>query len=314
MSTSDIKPEITSMINEVNLVLKKHLSTLLNPILSESEKTQNVLLNIPYVKNLHDENIRKDNIIKKLSQKLEEFGKGSLKLEVSEVDNIEKSFLKNRIELAIEKENKKITPFNLNNCSSDDSYTYSDESDENMELSTSPEISSILENLKKAKQNYESPIVKQFNSFTLLDNTDEEDEEDDEKENAAEEEDEEDDEQQSADEEQSAEEKDEEEDEEEDNEDEEEDEEEDDEEEDNEEENDEKKADKKKETSEVEDDDSEDEGLEVEEVTINGKQYLTDDKINGDIYKCDADGEILFDKNDDFIIVGKFTKGKAIFI
>ena len=305
MSTSDIKPEITSMINEVNLVLKKHLSTLLNPILSESEKTQNVLLNIPYVKNLHDENIRKDNIIKKLSEKLEEFGKGSLKLEVSEVDNIEKSFLKNRIELAIEKENKKITPFNLNNCSSDDSYTYSDESDENMELSTSPEISSILENLKKAKQNYESPIVKQFNSFTLLDNTDEEDEEDDEKENAAEEED---GEQQDAGEEQSAEE----EDEEEDNEDEEEDDV--DEEEDEDDDEDEEKTDEKKETSEVEDDDSEDEGLEVEEVTINGIQYLTDDKINGDIYKCDADGEILFDKNDDFIIVGKFTKGKAIFI
>ena len=36
--------------------------------------------------------------------------------------------------------------------------------------------------------------------------------------------------------------------------------------------------------------------------------------MNGDIYKCDNDGEMIFDKNDDFIIIGNFKEGKAIFI
>ena len=167
--SNEIKPEITTMIKEVNNVLKKHLSSLLNPILHESQQTQNVLLNIPYIKKLYDENIKKDKIIKNLSEKLESFGKGSLKLEVSEVNNHNIS-LKKEIELNIENENKKIT-LDRFIYSSEDSYNYSDESDEIIisNFSTSPEISSILENLKKAKEDYESPIVKQFNSFTLLD-------------------------------------------------------------------------------------------------------------------------------------------------
>ena len=413
MST-EIKPEISTMIDDVNYVLKKHLSSLLNPILHENEKTHHVLLNIPFIRKLYDENKKKDKIIKNLSEKLESFGKGSLKLEVSEVNN-NISFIKSKIELNIENENKKITLNSLNYCSEDsnensseDSYNYTDEcSDINIsKFSSSPEISSILENLKKAKENYESPIEKQLNNFTLLENDEDkkkisiaktvllaqkageyatidtdseedvsaetdrdlmiqskekmlqermkldedadddglvsekdeedeedeeeeaEDEEDEEEEEGEEDEEDEDDEDEKdekdeaeekddedeEDEEEEAEEKDDEdeEDEEEEEKDEEEKEDEDEKDEDDEDEKDEDEEDE--EEAEEKDEEDEDDELEVEEVTIKGKKYLTDDTNNGYIYKCDNDGEMIFDKYDDFIIIGNFKGGKAIFI
>ena len=60
MSTEQVKPEITTLIKEVNTVLEKHLSNLLNPILQETKITNNILLNIPYVKKLYDDNEKKN--------------------------------------------------------------------------------------------------------------------------------------------------------------------------------------------------------------------------------------------------------------
>ena len=182
MSSEQVKPEITTLIKEVNTVLEKHLSNLLNPILQETKITNNILLNIPYVKKLYDDNEKKTKIIRNLSKKLEMHGKGSLKLEVSEVDKIGTSFFKNNIELNVEKKNKKISTTNLLNYSSSESYTYSDDDDGEEyiqignKLTASPQITTILENLKKAQQNYVSPMTKQVNSFSLLE--EEEDEED----------------------------------------------------------------------------------------------------------------------------------------
>lgn len=56
--------------------------------------------------------------------------------------------------------------------------------------------------------------------------------------------------------------------------------------------------------------DSEEE-LELEEIVINEIKYLTDCKINGTIYKCDEDGEIIEDDEGDLIIVGKFDNKRS---
>ena len=56
--------------------------------------------------------------------------------------------------------------------------------------------------------------------------------------------------------------------------------------------------------------DSEEE-LELEEIVINEIKYLTDCKINGTIYKCDEDGEIIEDDDGDLIIVGKFDNKRS---
>ena len=52
--------------------------------------------------------------------------------------------------------------------------------------------------------------------------------------------------------------------------------------------------------------DSEEE-LELEEIVINEIKYLTDSIINGSIYKCDEDGEIVEDDDGDLITVGKYN-------
>ena len=63
----------------------------------------------------------------------------------------------------------------------------------------------------------------------------------------------------------------------------------------------------------AEDDEEEDseEELELEEIVINEIKYLTDSKINGTIYKCDEDGEIIEDAEGDLIIVGKINNKKS---
>ena len=56
--------------------------------------------------------------------------------------------------------------------------------------------------------------------------------------------------------------------------------------------------------------DSDEEELELEEVVINEIKYLTDCKINGSIYKCDEEGEIIEDDDGDLITVGKYSNEK----
>ena len=52
----------------------------------------------------------------------------------------------------------------------------------------------------------------------------------------------------------------------------------------------------------------------MEDVEIDGVQYLTTSTESGEIYKCDDDGEIMEDENGDFIICGYFKNGIANFI
>ena len=87
MEKQTVEPEIKSMINEVNSVLEKHLNSLLEPIIKEKNITKNILLNIPFVKYLYNENKRKDQLINNLSKQLENFGKGSIRLEVSDIES-----------------------------------------------------------------------------------------------------------------------------------------------------------------------------------------------------------------------------------
>ena len=61
---------------------------------------------------------------------------------------------------------------------------------------------------------------------------------------------------------------------------------------------------------EVTDDDEE---LELEEIVIKKTKYLTDDPKNGNIYKCDLDGEIVEDEDGELIILGRFKNKKAKF-
>jgi len=63
-----------------------------------------------------------------------------------------------------------------------------------------------------------------------------------------------------------------------------------------------------------EDEDEDEEELDVEDVEIDGVQYLTTSTENGEIYKCDDDGEIMEDEHGDFIICGYFKNGIANFI
>lgn len=55
---------------------------------------------------------------------------------------------------------------------------------------------------------------------------------------------------------------------------------------------------------------SDEEELELEEVVINEIKYLTDSIINGSIYKCDDEGEIIEDDDGDLITVGKYSNKK----
>ena len=61
-------------------------------------------------------------------------------------------------------------------------------------------------------------------------------------------------------------------------------------------------------------DEESEEELELEDVEIDGIMYLTTNTQNGEIYKCDDEGEILEDDDGEFIVVGNFKDGEAIFI
>ena len=57
--------DISSMINEVNAVLHKHLTSILTPLLQEKQSIQQILLNMPMVKQLQTEhfNLQKKHFI-----------------------------------------------------------------------------------------------------------------------------------------------------------------------------------------------------------------------------------------------------------
>ena len=93
MSQNENEIDIGPMLNDINKVLKGHLTNLLGPIISEKNAIRSVLLNMPYVKKLKQENdILKTKIFqlktelestKKFYEKeLENASKKNVKLEV----------------------------------------------------------------------------------------------------------------------------------------------------------------------------------------------------------------------------------------
>ena len=56
MSQNENEIDIGPMLNDINKVLKGHLTNLLGPIISEKNAIRSVLLNMPYVKKLKQEN------------------------------------------------------------------------------------------------------------------------------------------------------------------------------------------------------------------------------------------------------------------
>ena len=67
---------------------------------------------------------------------------------------------------------------------------------------------------------------------------------------------------------------------------------------------------KEDEDEDEEDEDEDEEGdFEVEDVEIDGEKYLATDTQNGTIYKLDSDGEILEDKNGEFVKAGYYKNG-----
>ena len=55
MSQNENEIDIGPMLNDINKVLKGHLTNLLGPIISEKNAIRSVLLNMPYVKKLKQE-------------------------------------------------------------------------------------------------------------------------------------------------------------------------------------------------------------------------------------------------------------------
>ncbi len=170
----------------------------------------------------------------------------------------------------------------------------------------SAETAKDLLELNKVKQEKGEEVVEEDEEDE--EDEDEEDEEDEEEEEEEEEEDEEDEE-----EEEDGEDEEDEEDEEEDGEDEDEDDDEDDEEELDEEEEEEEEDDEEV-SIQANDQEDDDEDMEVEDVEIDGVQYLTTSPVDGKIYQCDDEGEMKEDENGDFIVCGIFKNGIANFI
>ena len=55
----------------------------------------------------------------------------------------------------------------------------------------------------------------------------------------------------------------------------------------------------------------EEEETEVIDVIIDGVKYAAENKINSDIYSLDEDGDVLFDENDEPVIVGEYKNGEV---
>ena len=348
MAHSENEIDITPMLKDINEVLKGHLSSLLGPIINEKNAIQNVLLNMPYVKRLKAENeVLKRHIFqlktelesnKKFYEKeLENASKKNVKLEVRDKLTNSTETPSKIVELKKEmwRKNEKVNSQGEEEEDDDEDYIYDeeddDEEDEEEEEDEDYE-SPIVTNLRMSliNNNNAEEVVEITSNGTVESNENDDkiknvtvwnlnsteetetknEEEEEEEVDDGEEEEEDDDEEEEDD------------DEEEEDDDDEEEEDDDNDEEDDEEEVDDDEEQEEKQTSIVENDEEEedeeeeeeDEELDVEDVEIDGVQYLTTSTENGEIYKCDEDGEIMEDENGDFIICGYFKNGIANFI
>ena len=344
MTQNENEIDISPMLKDINTVLKGHLSNLLGPIINEKNAIQNVLLNMPYVKRLKAENeVLRRHVFqlkteletnkKFYAKELENASKKNVKLEVRDTLMNSAETPSKIVELKKEmwRKNEKVNSQEEDDDEDDDEDDLYGDDDDDEEDDSNYE-SPILTNLRMSLNgNKKNEVVEITSAGTVetsdddseiknvkvwnLNQKEEEEEEGDEEDNDDEEGDEEDAEEDAEeDDEEDDDENEEEDDEEDDEEDEEEEEEEEDEEDDEKEEHDEEDKDKDEDHEDTDQDDDEEEELDVEDVEIDGVQYLTTGTENGEIYKCDEDGEIMEDENGDFIICGYFKNGIANFI
>ena len=335
MSQRSNEIDISPMLNDINKVLKGHLTSILGPIINEKNAINNILLNMPYVKKLQEENrILKLQLIQYKTEltgiknyyekELENASKKNVKLEVRDSLSNSSETPSKIVELKQQmwRKNEKVNSQDENEEESESEselYGEEEEDDEEEDDDDDDYESPIIANLRMSSidNNKTNEVVEVTSNGTIETSDNEENttknitvwnlnsnEENPECDNEQHEE--------------------------EDNgegEEGEEEEEEDDEEEDDEEEDDEEEEEGEDKEEEVDDDESEEvnhedseaeeddeEELDVEDVEIDGVQYLTTGTENGEIYKCDEDGEIMEDENGDFIICGYFKNGIANFI
>ena len=414
--------DISNMLNDVNTVLHTHLNNILNPILTEKKNIQQILLNMPYVQHLNNENVKlknecvtlrselnaqrtfyeatnnqKDSIIQELSTKLDQLGKGTVKLEVKEL-NSDNNNDKTPISSLLEKNSSSVKNHKVNLTSSKNFFStlYEDDEDddedeeesededeeesedEDEEESEEEESEDEDEDEEESEQEEEDTVdnkeigtklekeqnneeccmgrgecfrqieaggsgysyntgcgkcslkectdckvkipeiildchkgncqncavkrhSKKADTDKLLEGLTEEGAESinqgcdegpsgDEGPTSLNKSEEEDEEQEEVDEEEEQEEVDEDD------------------------EEDEEEYEEEDEEEDEEDEEDEEEDMEVEEITIDGEVYLTENQHNGNIYKCDSEGEIVEDKNGDWVKVGYYKNGISFFI
>ena len=354
MTSQSNEIDIAPMLNDINKVLKGHLTAILGPMINEKNAIQNVLLNMPYVKNLKTQNeVLKTQIIQLKAElnglkvyyerELENASKKNVKLEVrdsktgepetpSKIVELKKSMWTKNTKVNTEEEDN-----DLYGESDDDNDVSEDGDDDDDDMSEYEECNKcekmnnieLLQDgscLKCLADDKKTDIVEITSNGTVESNNEEEDiktvtvwnlnntNKEVEKEREDEEVDEHEDEEDEAEDDEEDEQGEEEEEDEE--EDEEDDEEEDEEEDEDDDEQEEEEGDEEEEEVEEEEyeEDDDEEDMEVEDVEIDGVQYLTTSPINGKIFKCDEDGEMEEDENGDFIICGYFKEGIANFI
>ena len=352
MTQSENEIDISPMLKDINAVLKGHLSSLLGPIINEKNAIQSVLLNMPYVKRLKAENeVLRRHVFqlkteletnKKIYNKqLESASTKNVKLEVRDsLSNLSETPSK-IVELKQQmwRKNEKVNSQDDEEDDEEDGM-YDEEDDDDEDDDDENYESPILANLRMSLtvDKKDDEVVEITSAGTIVSSEDDEKiknvtvwnlnstEEVESKNNEEEEEDQDEEEQEGEDDEDNEEDEDDEEDEEE-EEDEDEAEDEEDEAEDEDEDEEDEAEDEEDEAEDEEDeeeneidvnpedqDDEDDEELDVEDVEIDGVQYLTTSTENGEIYKCDEDGEIMEDEHGDFIICGYFKNGIANFI
>ena len=176
MSQNENEIDIGPMLNDINKVLKGHLTNLLGPIINEKNAIRSVLLNMPYVKKLKQENdILKTKIFqlktelestKKFYEKeLENASKKNVKLEVRDsLSNLSETPSK-IVELKREmwRKNEKVNSqddLDDDDESEDDEYNnlYGEEDDDEDEDDDDEYESPIITNLKMTLQNNENNV------------------------------------------------------------------------------------------------------------------------------------------------------------
>ena len=278
--------DISNMLNDVNKVLHQHLTGLLTPMLREKQSIQQVLLNMPMVKQLQDEHLKAQQAayaIQAEAKALKTFYEGELAAKNEEIINLKKELVE-----ALKK---------LDDCKN-----VALEVKEIPQKPNTPPIKIENDTMRKNEKVDDSSVklatIENLNRFSNLGDEEEEDDDDDD------EDDEEDDDEEEEDEDDNDEE-DEEEDDEDDNDEEDEEEDED---------EDEEEEEDKEDEEEEEEEEEEDEDFEVEDVTIDGEEYVATNTINGTIYKLDSEGEILEDEKGDYVKAGYYKNGVSFIL